>query len=381
LRGAPDFEFAFRIPEGFRLANGYYPDDLLCGYTSVPSPPDEVDELIGRIGRLDGPEDRAIGCHLGNQVGDALGAPLALVPVRYGVEELDRSGFARVEVWARRHNAVDVAPGQWTDEFALATCLAESLLCRGELVPIDLRMRFYQWWALGYGNAFALDRERPSRGSVGLGHALCESLQEFEQTRTEYTERGSAAVSNNGSLARVSPVPVAYWRTPERAMDVALDQSRTTHRGVEAGEACRLLTWLCAAAIRTGDRAVLEALDDFPTEVQRVRALARGEGDWGWRWPDHRYGSVASPRHAGRYALDALAMALHCVHRTDDFAGAVLAAVNLGGDADAVGAITGQIAGAIYGASAIPEAWRAAVRRWDGGRAAWRAHLLFHRFA
>ena len=36
---------------------------------------------------------------------------------------------------------------------------------------------------------------------------------------------------------------------------------------------------------------------------------------------------------------------------------AVLLAANLGGDADTTAAITGQLAGAIYGLSAIPQEW------------------------
>lgn len=47
--------------------------------------------------------------------------------------------------------------------------------------------------------------------------------------------------------------------------------------------------------------------------------------------------------------MDALAMALHIVTYTSSFKEAILKAVNLGGDADTVGAITGMIAGAYYG--------------------------------
>ena len=64
--------------------------------------------------------------------------------------------------------------------------------------------------------------------------------------------------------------------------------------------------------------------------------------------------------------MDALAMALHCVHSTDTFASAVLKAANLCGDSDSVGSVCGQIAGAIYGASNIPEDWVTAVHLWDG---------------
>jgi ADP-ribosyl-[dinitrogen reductase] hydrolase len=46
------------------------------------------------------------------------------------------------------------------------------------------------------------------------------------------------------------------------------------------------------------------------------------------------------------------------VHCTDSFESAVLAAVNLGDDADTTAAIAGQLAGAVYGVDAIPESWR-----------------------
>ena len=44
--------------------------------------------------------------------------------------------------------------------------------------------------------------------------------------------------------------------------------------------------------------------------------------------------------------------------KTSSFRDAVLLAVNLGEDADTVGSVTGQIAGALYGLNAIPVDWR-----------------------
>lgn len=49
--------------------------------------------------------------------------------------------------------------------------------------------------------------------------------------------------------------------------------------------------------------------------------------------------------------MDALSMALHISYHTDNFYDAVLWAVNMGGDSDTVGAIVGQITGAMYGLS------------------------------
>ncbi len=56
--------------------------------------------------------------------------------------------------------------------------------------------------------------------------------------------------------------------------------------------------------------------------------------------------------------VDSLEAALWCFDRTDTFAGAVLLAANLGDDADTTAAVCGQIAGAYYGETGIPPAWR-----------------------
>jgi ADP-ribosyl-[dinitrogen reductase] hydrolase len=45
------------------------------------------------------------------------------------------------------------------------------------------------------------------------------------------------------------------------------------------------------------------------------------------------------------------------VEQTSTFEEAVLAAANLGDDADTTAAITGQLAGAHYGADAVPGEW------------------------
>ena len=67
----------------------------------------------------------------------------------------------------------------------------------------------------------------------------------------------------------------------------------------------------------------------------------------------------------GGYVVDALEAALWALRTTATFEDGVLAAVNLGDDADTTAAIYGQLAGAIYGLDGIPERWRARVHRGD----------------
>jgi ADP-ribosyl-[dinitrogen reductase] hydrolase len=71
----------------------------------------------------------------------------------------------------------------------------------------------------------------------------------------------------------------------------------------------------------------------------------------------HRYDPVP-----GLDALLATHAALTVFMNGDDFEEMLVSAVNLGGDADTVGAITGALAGAAYGITAIPARWLGALR-------------------
>ena len=58
------------------------------------------------------------------------------------------------------------------------------------------------------------------------------------------------------------------------------------------------------------------------------------------------------------YCVAALEASLWAFARSDSYRDAVLAAANLGDDADTTAAICGQLAGAFWGESGIPKEWR-----------------------
>ena len=64
---------------------------------------------------------------------------------------------------------------------------------------------------------------------------------------------------------------------------------------------------------------------------------------------------------------------------TKSFEEATLKVINLRGDADTVGSITGQIAGAFYGFNRIPKSWIRAVSQWDNYDTGTRALRLFYK--
>ena len=71
-------------------------------------------------------------------------------------------------------------------------------------------------------------------------------------------------------------------------------------------------------------------------------------------------GEVASTRtqvRSGGYVRDTWNAVRWVVATTGSFHEAVLAAANLGEDADTAAAVAGQIAGAMYGYAGIPKEW------------------------
>lgn len=82
--------------------------------------------------------------------------------------------------------------------------------------------------------------------------------------------------------------------------------------------------------------------------------------------PDHRdrYAAVLDPGWHPSMATEfngavwpCLASAVWAVRTAGDYESAVRAAVDLGGDTDTVAAVTGGLAGAVYGVEAIPARW------------------------
>eukprot|EP00286_Rhodomonas_abbreviata_P028617 CAMPEP_0181303524 /NCGR_PEP_ID=MMETSP1101-20121128/8612_1 /TAXON_ID=46948 /ORGANISM="Rhodomonas abbreviata, Strain Caron Lab Isolate" /LENGTH=419 /DNA_ID=CAMNT_0023409119 /DNA_START=179 /DNA_END=1438 /DNA_ORIENTATION=- len=411
---------------------GATPRDALCDFKYFSDSQLELDstrEWLEQTLRQssetqDFAEQRAVGCLLGLAIGDALGAPLEFQPVEYGQTSV--RGFGDAHVWSSPSaNKFCLKPGQWTDDAAMALCLADSLLstkCE-RLDPLDLRLRFVLWWCCGYNNAFADDKERTHRGSVGLGGNISLSIREFQQMPdVEYTQQGDHTTSGNGSLMRLAPSALAFFNDDEQAMNVAEKQSLTSHRGKEAAELCRLLAFIICRAVNspapppspsplTADgaaassvstpiaivRDILGDLSAFKTTTPSVARLARAEQeqegecdlagesleerDWRWKADSFKYAPMRvweNPGYIGSYAMDGMAMALHCVWTTATLQEAMLKAANLKGDADTVTAITAQIAGAIYGVRGLPAAWVEAVQQWDGGgRIAARARLLY----
>ncbi len=275
--------------------------------------------------------DRFRGCLLGLAVGDALGTT---------VEFSARGTFPTVTDMVGG-GPFHLEAGEWTDDTSMALCLATSLLDRGGFDARDQMERYCRWAEAGYlsSNGRCFD----------IGGTVSRALGEYRRTGNPYSGSTDPQSAGNGCIMRLAPVPLFFHRDLEAAVKYSAESSRTTHGAEECVDACRLFgSMLVRALSGMSKEQVLFAGDDPSPLVQRIGALAMGA---------YREKDKDSIRGSG-YVVECLEAALWCFSITDNFRDAVLEAVNLGDDADTTGAVCGQIAGAFYGESGIPEGWR-----------------------
>jgi ADP-ribosyl-[dinitrogen reductase] hydrolase len=259
-------------------------------------------------------KDQALGAFVGLAVGDALGAPVEFKePGEFG-PVLD---YARSYVW-------QIPAGYWTDDTSLAVCLAESIIHKNTVDPDDIMQRFVRWYVHG---------ENSSTGRCfDIGSTTRSNIQRYIDQGVYTPAPNIAWQSGNGGIMRLSPVAVRYWNDLDLVKEFSIMQSQTTHGSDECVRCAQQLGVMLARAIQGQPvwQELNQKLSDYdPSKIS----------------------------NGGRASTTLLA-AEWCVATTDNFQAAVCKAVNLGGDADTIGAVTGQIAGSIYGLSGIPERWK-----------------------
>ncbi len=153
---------------------------------------------------------------------------------------------------------------------------------------------------------------------------------------------------------RLAPVPMAYAWQPAEALDYCVLSSRTTHGTQTALDACRYFGGLLIGALNGVDKNALLYAGYTPVVGS-------------WDAPFHyEIAEIAAGLYKDRqppyikasgYVVKTLEAALWAFYNTDNFQDGALMAVNLGDDADTVGAVYGQLAGAFYGLGGVPSHW------------------------
>ena len=227
----------------------------------------------------------------------------------------------------------DLPRGAWSDDTAIALCLADSLLSVPGFDARDQVSRYRRWQQEGYLSA--------TDQCVGISAGTARALARAQWRRQAFSGSHDPEALDPETLSRVAPVVLYFFADATVAAEQAAEAARTTCQAPAVLTACRALARALHAALSGAPRAaIVAAAEALIGRTSRPAALGQ-EGS----------------------APAALASALDVFARTDNFRDAVLAAANLGGTSDVVTAVTGALAGAHYGAAAIPLLWRSSLAK------------------
>lgn len=269
--------------------------------------------------------NRILGGLFGVACGDALGGTLEFLTQDEGLKTY---GYLKEIIGS---GCWDLEPGEVTDDTIMTIAVAEGILENPENPILCIGDRFMTWY---YSNP------------KDIGNIIEIALEEYDRnkdwTRTaivahEYNDGRSAG---NGSLMRCVSVAL-FYENINKMVEVTEQQSKMTHFDEKATRACVLYNKLVNKYLNNEFKipAVRDVMKEFP-EYNSIFQFKKED-----------------LKPTG-YVVDTLMCALWCFINTTNFEDAVCEAVNLCGDADTIGAITGGLAGVYYGYDSMPERWR-----------------------
>ena len=274
-------------------------------------------------------EDRVRGALYGVAVGDALGAPLAFmnatqIKQQYGapVREMVGGGW------------LSLAPGETTDDTDMTLAVCEGIMeCPS--APIEpIGHRFIQWVDTQPKDVgmTCMRSIQTARANLAAGMDA-EAAWDAAGKRT--AEENGDRSGGNGALMRTSGAARAYEDAEERAARTT-QIAEMTHYDDLSSDICRYYADAVHRFIK----------DEQDAGLIPLYTMA-GVSEYG-------FSNCVNP---SGWAPESMECAFFAFITEGDFENALITAVNLGGDADTIGAIAGGLAGAYYGYNAIPQRW------------------------
>ncbi|KAA2240787.1 ADP-ribosylglycohydrolase family protein [Chitinophaga agrisoli] len=285
----------------------------------------------------------------GVAIGDALGVPaefmsrekLALEPIT------DYEGY-------RSH---DQPAGTFSDDSSLTFCLAESLVNGYD--PQDIGKKFIAWYREAYWTAH--------NELFDIGMTTKRAIERLERNiRPDLAGDYEEENNGNGSLMRIMPL-LFYIKDMDINQRFAITKaiSSITHAHIRSVIACFYYLEFANRLLQGMDKktayeqTAAEVLPFITKQDIVLREIALF--DPLLKHDITQYDIATIPSFG--YVMNTLKASMWCFMSTDNYAAAVLAAVNLGNDADTTGAVTGGLAGLYYGYDQIPEKWKTGLHR------------------
>ena len=282
------------------------------------------------------------GSFYGFLVGDAMGVPLEFEERRKLLENpvTKMTGYG----------SYDVQKGSWSDDSSMMIASMDSIISKNGIDYNDLMTKFSEW--ISYSKYTSTDEV------FDIGRTTLKAIVRF-QDGMDPLECGLAGENYNGNGSLMRMIPIAFYAyerelSGDDIVDLVYNVSSLTHSHEISKLGCyifvRYVMFLLDGFDKNKSYEFIKKLDysfaDFKVYDKYKRILK----DDIMKKPLEEISSTG-------YIIDTLETVLWCVGNTSDFKKAIIGSINLGGDTDTIGALTGGVAGIIYGYESIPKDW------------------------
>ena len=294
---------------------------------------------------------------IGLAVGDAFGVSVEFMS-RDEVRTLDLQEMVGndcpIHFTSRWSNLIP--RGAWSDDTSMTIAAMASITNnQGNIDYDDIMKQFLAWWDKG--------KYASLNFPFGLGGNISSALQRFRDGIPALDCGGKNVMDNgNGALMRIFPFSM-YCISNELSDDdtatVISQAARITHGHEINAMSCFIYTLYLDECIRTHNpwmayrNSILYHTKYFNSRFSQDAIRAHETLCTELRQESFNPDSI---KESG-YVVDSLMIAIYSLLHTENYEDAVRMAVNFGYDTDTNAAITGSIAGAMYGQDRIPERW------------------------
>ncbi len=279
----------------------------------------------------------------GVAIGDAVGVPF---------EFKSRSTLkANPVIDMIGYGTYNLPPGTFSDDSSLTFCLAEAITEGFDVNNIGLN--FIKWRYQNYWTA---------RGKVfDVGNATHSAIDRIVNGTAPELAGGTEANSNgNGSLMRI--LPLVFYMLDKNSMErfeITKMVSSITHRHIRSVIACYYYLEFARQLVDEKDK--FEIYFDLKREIPEILkqlGISASEIDHFNRLLKSNIQELPEEQiFSSGYVVHSLEASIWCLLTTETYKEAILKAVNLGEDTDTTAAITGGLAGLLYGFDNIPKKW------------------------
>ncbi|MBU3682305.1 MAG: ADP-ribosylglycohydrolase family protein [Flavobacterium sp.] len=276
-------------------------------------------------------------------VGDALG-----VPVEFESRDfLKKNPVVKMQSGGV-HGQVE---GVWSDDSSLTFCLAETI-AEGYNINL-LAEKFIAWKYNAYWTATGEVFDIGNATSCAISN-LSKGISPIEAGGKNESDNG------NGSLMRILPLVLLLKDLPiEDRFKLTGEVSSITHAHHRSILACFYYLEFALQLMKGEDKfkiyedLKIKVLDFFNSNIDCQKEAFHFDR----LLKENIYELLEDSILSSGYVIHTLEASIWCLLTTDSYNEAVLRAVNLGEDTDTTGAVTGGLAGLLYGRESIPEEW------------------------